>query len=72
MLYLFIQLAIISLPLYILAWVFLGIGLASFIALFLYTKYGRELSVKFSVITVIIGSIFLGFSIHFFLLNFGI
>lgn len=70
--YSFMQVGIISLPLWILAWIFLSIGISSFIALFLYTKYGRELSVKFSVITVILGSVFLGFAIHFFLLNIGI
>ena len=61
-----------SLSLWVLAWIFLFIGLAALTILVVYTRYGREKSVQLSVITIIIASVFLGFSIHFFLLNLGI
>ncbi|MBY8991076.1 MAG: hypothetical protein KGD58_10020 [Candidatus Lokiarchaeota archaeon] len=61
-----------SLSLWVLAWIFLFIGLAALTILVVYTRYGREKSVRLSVITIIIASVFLGFSIHFFLLNLGI
>lgn len=60
-----------SIALWVLAWVFLGIGLVSLLILILYTKYGREISIRLSVITILMGSIFLGFSFHFFLLHAG-
>jgi hypothetical protein len=60
-----------SLLLWILAWVFFGIGLVALLILVLYTKYGREISIKLMVITIFVGSIFLGFSIHLFLLQAG-
>jgi hypothetical protein len=61
-----------SLILWILAWVFLIIGLITLAILIIYTRYGREISIKLSVISIAITAILLGFSIHFFLLNFGI
>jgi len=61
-----------SLTLWLLAWIFLIIGLISLVVLVVYTRYGREKSVRLAVISIIISAIFLGFSIHFFLLNFGI
>ena len=61
-----------SLLLWILAWIFLLIGLAALTVLVIYTRYGREKSVRLSVISIIVASVFLGFSIHFFLLNWGI
>lgn len=61
-----------SLTLWILAWIFLIIGLISLAVLIVYTKYGREISIKLSVITIIIAAGLLGFAVHFFLLNFGI
>ena len=61
-----------SIVLWVLAWVFFGIGMVSLLILVLYTKYGREISIKLSVITILFGSIFLGFSIHFFMLQAGI
>ncbi|MHA2390953.1 MAG: hypothetical protein ACXAEX_03215 [Promethearchaeota archaeon] len=64
--------AIPSLTLWVLAWIFLIIGLVALTILVVYTRYGREKSVRLSVISIIIASIFLGFSIHFFLLNWGI
>ncbi|MEJ2279209.1 MAG: hypothetical protein P8Y70_15915 [Candidatus Lokiarchaeota archaeon] len=49
------------------AWVFLFIGAAALVILLIYNKYGRELSIRLSVLTVIVASVFLGFSIQFFL-----
>ncbi len=60
-----------SLPLWIIAWVFLAVGLISLTVLIVYTKYGREISIRLSVITIVISSIFLGFAFHFFLLSAG-
>ncbi len=60
-----------SIVLWVLAWVFFGIGMVSFLILVLYTKYGREISIKLTVITILFGSIFLGFSIHFLMLQAG-
>ena len=60
-----------SIVLWVLAWFFFGIGMVSLLILVLYTKYGREISIRLSVITIFLGSIFLGFSIHFFLLQAG-
>jgi len=61
-----------SLTLWVLAWLFLFIGLVALTILVVYTRYGREKSVQLSVVSIIIASIFLGFSIHFFLLSWGI
>ncbi|MFX1424915.1 MAG: hypothetical protein ACFFBE_00560 [Promethearchaeota archaeon] len=61
-----------SLLLWALAWLFLFIGLTALAVLVIYTRYGREKSVQLSVISIIVASVFLGFSIHFFLLNWGI
>ncbi len=61
-----------SLSLWIFAWIFLFIGLASLIILVIYTKYGREVSVRLSIISIVIASIFLGFAFHFLLLSWGI
>ncbi|MFX1488994.1 MAG: hypothetical protein ACFFBI_07595 [Promethearchaeota archaeon] len=61
-----------SLTLWVLAWLFLVIGLIALTVLVVYTRYGREISVRLSVISIIISSIFLGFSIHFFLLTWGV
>ena len=60
-----------SIVLWVLAWIFFGIGMVSLLILVLYTKYGREISIRLSIITILIGSIFLGFSIHFFMLQAG-
>jgi hypothetical protein len=54
------------------AWIFLILGLASLAILIIYTKYGREVSVRLSIFSVVIASIFLGFSLHFFLLIWGL
>jgi len=60
-----------SLAILIFAWIFLIIGLIAIVVLVLYTKYGREISIKLSVIAITFASIFLGFSFHFFLINAG-
>ncbi|MHA1913945.1 MAG: hypothetical protein ACW986_00730 [Promethearchaeota archaeon] len=64
--------AIPSITLWTLAWIFLFIGLAALTVLVVYTRYGREKSVRLSVLSIVVASAFLGFSIHFFLLNWGI
>ncbi|MFX1496872.1 MAG: hypothetical protein ACFFBH_05070 [Promethearchaeota archaeon] len=61
-----------SLTLWILAWFFLIIGLISITILIIYTRYGREISIRLSLLAIIIAAVFLGFAIHFFLLNFGV
>lgn len=61
-----------SLTVWVLAWILLSLGLVALIVLVLYTKYGREFSIKLSVISIIISSAFIGFSIHFFLLSFSL
>ncbi|MFX1420252.1 MAG: hypothetical protein ACFE9N_15165 [Promethearchaeota archaeon] len=61
-----------SLSLAVFAWLFLIIGLISLAVLILYTKYGREISVRLSIISIVIASLFLAFAIHFFLLNGGL
>ncbi|MEE9378254.1 MAG: hypothetical protein V3V33_09475 [Candidatus Lokiarchaeia archaeon] len=61
-----------SLSIWVFAWIFLVIGLISLTVLIIYTKYGRELSVRLSIISIVIAAIFLGFAIHFFLLSYGI
>ncbi|MFX1393012.1 MAG: OST5 family protein [Promethearchaeota archaeon] len=60
-----------SLFLWVFGWIFLVIGFVSLAVLILYTKYGREVSIRLSIITIIVASIFLGFGFHFILLNFG-
>ncbi len=60
-----------SLSLWVFAWLFLIIGLVSLTILIIYTKYGREVSVRLSIISIVIASIFLGFALHFFLLSWG-
>jgi len=61
-----------SLSIWVLAWIFLVIGLVSLIVLVIYTKYGREVSVRLSIISIVIAAIFLGFAFHFLLLSWGI
>ncbi|MFX0134284.1 MAG: hypothetical protein ACFFDN_11630 [Candidatus Hodarchaeota archaeon] len=61
-----------SLALWVLAWIFLIIGLISLTILVIYTKYGREVSVRLSIISTVIASIFLGFALHFLFLTWGI
>ncbi|HDZ18250.1 MAG TPA: hypothetical protein ENH75_08170 [archaeon] len=61
-----------SLPIWIFGWIFLFIGIISLIVLIIYSKYGRELSIRLSVISIIFASVFLGFALHFFLLSWGL
>ncbi|NHJ20257.1 MAG: hypothetical protein EAX91_04875 [Candidatus Lokiarchaeota archaeon] len=61
-----------SMTIWVLAWVFLVIGFFSLAILIIYTKYGRELSIRLSIISIIISAILLGFAFHFFLITFGI
>jgi hypothetical protein len=61
-----------SIPIWSLAWTFLVIGILAIVILILYTKYGRELSIKLTLLSIIFAAVFLGFSIHFFLISFGI
>ena len=66
------ELQVPSLPLWILSWIFLFTGIGLLIILILYTKYGRETSIRLSIIAIVMASVFLGFAFHFFLLNAGI
>jgi len=61
-----------SLSIWVFAWIFLVIGLVSLIILIIYTKYGREVSIRLSIISIVIAAIFLGFAFHFLLLSWGI
>ncbi len=61
-----------SLTIWALAWIFLIIGLISLTILVIYTKYGREISIKLSIISGVISAVFLGFAIHFLLLSWGL
>jgi len=61
-----------SMTIWVLAWVFILIGFFSLAILIVYTRYGRELSIKLSIISISIAAIFLGFGFHFFLITFGV
>jgi len=61
-----------SLTIWVLTWIFLTIGLISLTVLIIYTKYGREVSIKLSVICGVISATFLAFAFHFLLLSYGI
>ncbi|MHA1473408.1 MAG: hypothetical protein ACTSQW_09980 [Promethearchaeota archaeon] len=61
-----------SLVLWVLAWIFLIIGLIALTALVVYTRYGREISIKLSIISIGSSAIMLGFSLQFFLITFGL
>ncbi len=61
-----------SLTIWILAWIFLVIGLVALATLIVYTRYGREISIKLSIISISISAVLLGFSFQFFLITFGI
>jgi hypothetical protein len=60
-----------SITIWVLAWIFLIIGIIALVVFILYTKYGRELSIKLTVISIALTSVSLGFAIHFFLLTAG-
>ena len=61
-----------SLAIWVFGWIFLIIGLISLAILIIYTKYGREISIRLSIISIIIAAAFLGFAVHFLLLSFGL
>ncbi|MFX1388795.1 MAG: hypothetical protein ACFE9Z_01875 [Promethearchaeota archaeon] len=61
-----------SLTLWVFGWIFLIIGLISLAVLILYTKYGRETSIRLSILSIIVSAIFLAFAVHFILLSFGL
>jgi hypothetical protein len=61
-----------SIPLWVFAWIFLIIGFIGLLILVVYTKYGRDISVKLSFVTTLTSAIFLGFGFHFILLNLGV
>ncbi|MFW9952277.1 MAG: hypothetical protein ACFFKA_19325 [Candidatus Thorarchaeota archaeon] len=67
-----LQFEIPSLSVWSLAWIFLIIGLLSLVVLIIYSRFGREISIKLSVISISVTAICLGFAIHFFLISFGI
>ncbi|MFX0000489.1 MAG: hypothetical protein ACFE9Q_08340 [Candidatus Hodarchaeota archaeon] len=64
--------SISSLSIWVFGWIFLFIGLVSLTILVIYTKYGREVSIRLSILTVAFASIFLGFALHFLLLSWGV
>jgi hypothetical protein len=57
--------------LFVYAWILIIIGIIAAGGLVIYTEYGRDVSVPFSVTMLIIASISIGFSIHFFLISSG-
>jgi len=61
-----------SITLWTLAWIFLLIGIFSVVLLIIYTNYGRELSMKITIVSIMFASVFLGFATHFFLTSIGI
>ena len=66
------QFEIPSITLWVLAWIFLLVGIFSVVVLILYTKYGRELSMKLTILSIVFSAVFLGFATHFFLTTIGI
>jgi len=74
MIFVFLQVNVFQAPsfiLWILAWIFLIIGLTALTTLVVYTRYGREISIKLSIISIGSSAVMLGFSLHFFLITFG-
>jgi hypothetical protein len=67
-----LQFEIPSWSVWTLAWIFLILGVLTLIVLVVYTRFGREISIKLSIIFITSTAIFLGFGIHFFLISFGI
>ncbi|MFW9900016.1 MAG: hypothetical protein ACFFDY_01855 [Candidatus Thorarchaeota archaeon] len=61
-----------SLSLWVIAWILFFIGLASLTILIIYNKYGREVSIRLSILSIVIASIFLGFAFHLLLLSWGL
>jgi hypothetical protein len=47
-----------SIPIWTLAWIFLITGLLAIVVLIIYTKYGREISIKLSLLSIIVAAVF--------------
>jgi hypothetical protein len=61
-----------SLSLWVFGWIFLILGIISLAILIIYTKYGREVSIRLSILSIVISGTFLAFAIHFILLSVGL
>ena len=53
----------------VLAWLLIVFGVIAAVALIIYTQYGRDVSIPFSVIMSVIAAFCIGFSIHLFLIS---
>ncbi len=51
------------------AWLLIIFGVLAAIALVIYTEFGRDVSIPFSVIMILVASLCIGFSIHLFLIG---
>jgi hypothetical protein len=51
------------------AWFLLIIGIVAAASLVIFTEYGRDVKIPFSVLVTIIAAFSLGFSIHLFLIG---
>ena len=49
------------------AWLLIVFGVLAAIALVIYTEFGRDVSIPFSVVMIVVTSLCIGFSIHMFL-----
>ena len=50
------------------AWILIVIGVLAAIALIGFTEFGRDVSIPFTAIMIVISSLCIGFSIHMFLI----
>ncbi len=51
------------------AWLLIIFGVLAAIALVIYTEFGRDVSIPFSAIMILVASLCIGFSIHMFLIG---
>ncbi|MHA1729250.1 MAG: hypothetical protein ACTSWY_11025 [Promethearchaeota archaeon] len=51
------------------AWILIIIGIIAAAALVIYIEWGRDVSIPFPVISIIIASVCIGFGIHLFLIS---
>lgn len=51
------------------AWLLIIFGILAAIGLVIYTEFGRDVSIPFSVSMILIAAICIGFSIHLFLIG---
>ncbi|MHA1453954.1 MAG: hypothetical protein ACTSRD_13925 [Promethearchaeota archaeon] len=51
------------------AWLLIIFGVLAAIALVIYTEFGRDVSIPFSVIMILVAALCIGFSIHMFLIS---